>query len=77
MRFQQSHSKQVNKSVSGLLKLLYPDQAQPVEDADLEWAVRLALEVRRPVKEQRKRIGSAEFRNTQCRSCTTPMPAMR
>jgi len=37
----------------------------PVPDADLEWAVRLALEVRRRVKEQQKRIGSAEFRNTQ------------
>ena len=34
-------------------------------DEDLEWAVRLALEVRRRVKEQQKRIGSAEFRNTQ------------
>ena len=31
----------------------------------LEWAVRLALECRRRVKEQQKRIGSAEFRNTQ------------
>jgi ATP-dependent Lon protease len=30
----------------------------------LEWAVRLGLEVRRRVKEQQKRIGSAEFRNT-------------
>ena len=36
-----------------------------VPDEDLEWAVRLALEVRRRVKEQQKRIGSAEFRNTQ------------
>jgi ATP-dependent Lon protease len=35
-----------------------------VSDEDLEWAVRLALEVRRRVKEQQKRIGSAEFRNT-------------
>ena len=34
-------------------------------DEDLEWAVRLALECRRRVKEQQKRIGSAEFRNTQ------------
>ena len=34
-------------------------------DDELEWAVRLALEVRRRVKEQQKRIGSAEFRNTQ------------
>jgi ATP-dependent Lon protease len=54
-----------NKTVSGLLKLLYPDPTQPVPDEDLEWAVRLALEVRRRVKEQQKRIGSAEFRNTQ------------
>lgn len=36
-----------------------------VPDEDLEWAVRLALEVRRRVKEQQKRIGSTEFRNTQ------------
>lgn len=55
----------VNKTISGLLKLLYPDPSQPVPDEDLEWAARLALEVRRRVKEQQKRIGSAEFRNTQ------------
>jgi ATP-dependent Lon protease len=55
----------VNKTVSGLLKLLYPDQRVAVPNADLEWAVRLALEVRRRVKEQQKRIGSAEFRSTQ------------
>ena len=55
----------VNKTVSGLLKLLYPDPASLIPDDDLEWAVRLALEVRRRVKEQQKRIGSAEFRNTQ------------
>jgi ATP-dependent Lon protease len=55
----------VNKTVSGLLKLVYPDSAMKVSDEDLEWAVRLALEVRRRVKEQQKRIGSAEFRNTQ------------
>lgn len=53
----------VNKTVSGLLKLLYP-ATQDVSDEDLEWAVRLALEVRRRVKEQQKRIGAAEFRNT-------------
>jgi len=35
-----------------------------VGDDDLEWAVRLGLECRRRVKEQQKRIGSAEFRNT-------------
>jgi ATP-dependent Lon protease len=55
----------VHKTVSGLLKLMYPDEAMPVSDEDLEWAVRLALEARRRVKEQQKRIGSAEFRNTQ------------
>ena len=36
----------------------------PIPDEDIEWAVRLALECRRRVKEQQKRIGSAEFRNT-------------
>ncbi len=55
----------VNKTVSGLLKLMSPDAEVPVPDDVLEWAVRLALEVRRRVKEQQKRIGSAEFRNTQ------------
>lgn len=54
----------VNKTVSGLLKLMYPDGEESVSDEDLEWAVRLALEVRRRVKEQQKRIGAAEFRNT-------------
>jgi ATP-dependent Lon protease len=54
----------VNKTVSGLLKLLYPGPDQPVADEDLEWAVRLAMESRRRVKEQQKRIGAAEFRNT-------------
>lgn len=54
----------VNKTASGLLKLIYPDPNMPVSDEDLEWAVRLALEVRRRVKEQQKRIGAAEFRNT-------------
>lgn len=54
----------VNKTVSGLLKLMYPSSDMEVSDEDLEWATRLALEVRRRVKEQQKRIGSAEFRNT-------------
>ena len=54
----------VNKSVSGLLKLMSPSADAAVSDEDLEWAVRLALEVRRRVKEQQKRIGAAEFRNT-------------
>ncbi|WP_454294983.1 BREX system Lon protease-like protein BrxL [Salana multivorans] len=55
----------VNKTVDGLLKLLYPDAEAPVSDEDLEWAVRIALECRRRVKEQQRRIGAAEFRNTQ------------
>lgn len=54
----------VNKTVSGLLKLLYPDADDTISDEDLEWAVRLGLESRRRVKEQQKRIGSAEYRNT-------------
>jgi len=53
-----------NKTISALLKLLYPGLDDTVSDEDLEWAVRLALEVRRRVKEQQKRIGAAEFRNT-------------
>ncbi len=53
-----------NKTASGLLKLLYPSAEARVSDEDLEWAIRLALEVRRRVKEQQKRIGAAEFRNT-------------
>jgi ATP-dependent Lon protease len=54
----------VNKTVSGLLKLLHPGSATDIPDEDIEWAVRLALECRRRVKEQQKRVGAAEFRNT-------------
>jgi len=54
----------VNKTISGLLKLLHPDESQLVSDDELEWAARIALESRRRVKEQQKRIGAAEFRNT-------------
>jgi len=54
----------VTKTVDGLLKLLYPGAEQAPADEDIEWAVRLALESRRRVKEQQKRIGAAEFRNT-------------
>jgi ATP-dependent Lon protease len=52
------------KTISGLLKLMYPNPDTPVPDEALEWAIRLGLECRRRVKEQQKRIGSAEFRNT-------------
>lgn len=54
----------VNHTVNGLLKLLYPNHEMAIPDEDIEWAVRLGMECRRRVKEQQKRIGSAEFRNT-------------
>ena len=54
----------VHRTVDGLLKLLYPARNSDIPDEDIEWAARLALECRRRVKEQQKRIGSAEFRNT-------------
>lgn len=53
----------VNKTASGLLKLLYPGDGE-IPDEDIEWAVHIAMEARRRVKEQQKRIGAAEFRNT-------------
>ncbi|MCG6941952.1 MAG: BREX system Lon protease-like protein BrxL [Thiohalocapsa sp.] len=62
----------VQKTMSGLLKLMYPYSVaggvepalQEIPDEAIEWAARLALECRRRVKEQQKRIGAAEFRNT-------------
>ena len=54
----------VNKTLNGLLKLMQPNPEEPVSDELLEWAVKIAMEYRRRVKEQQKRIGSAEFRNT-------------
>jgi ATP-dependent Lon protease len=54
----------VRKTVSGLAKLLYPNPSSHIPDADLEWIVRLALEARRRVKEQQRRVFKSEFRNT-------------
>ena len=54
----------VNKTVSGLLKLLYPDPDTDISDDKLESLVRVALEARRRVKEQQKRVFKSEFRNT-------------
>jgi len=54
----------VNKTVNGLLKLMQPNPEEPISDELLEWAIKIALEYRRRVKEQQKSIGSAEFRNT-------------
>lgn len=54
----------VNKTCSGVLKLLYPDPAMEIEDEELERVLRLALESRRRVKEQQKRCLRSEFSNT-------------
>jgi ATP-dependent Lon protease len=53
-----------NKTLNGLLKLMQPNPEAPISDELLEWAIKISLEYRRRVKEQQKRIGSAEFRNT-------------
>jgi ATP-dependent Lon protease len=49
----------VRKTVSGLLKLLYPHGEYPVEA--VESCLQYALECRRRVKEQLKKIGGMEF----------------
>ncbi|GAB4384142.1 MAG: protease Lon-related BREX system protein BrxL [Phycisphaerales bacterium] len=54
----------VNKTVSGLVKLLFPDPSYAIPDEELEPIIRLALEARRRVKEQQKRCLKSEFRNT-------------
>jgi ATP-dependent Lon protease len=54
----------VNKTVSGLVKLLFPDPEMPIPDEALEVIVRIALESRRRIKEQQKRCLKPEFRNT-------------
>jgi len=54
----------VNKTVSGLMKILFPDPEMPISDEDLGWIVRCALEARRRVKEQQRRVFKSEFRNT-------------
>jgi len=54
----------VNKTASGLMKLLYPDASMDIPDEELDQIIRIALESRRRVKEQQKRILRSEFRNT-------------
>lgn len=49
----------VKKMVSGLMKLLYPNDIYSKED--VEEVLRFALECRRRVKEQLKKIGGMEF----------------
>jgi ATP-dependent Lon protease len=43
---------------------MFPDPEADIPNEAIEWATKLALECRRRVKEQQKRIGAAEFRNT-------------
>ena len=57
-------SNAVNKTIDGLLKLLYPGSNSEIPDEELEWAIRMAMESRRRVKEQQKVIGATEFGNT-------------
>ena len=49
----------VRKMVGGLVKLVYPDG--DFQKGDLEEILRLALEMRRRVKEQLKKLGGMEF----------------
>ncbi|MFR7699574.1 MAG: protease Lon-related BREX system protein BrxL, partial [Lacticaseibacillus paracasei] len=49
----------VRKTVSGLIKLLYPDGV--FDKADVAKILEFAMEMRRRVKEQLKRIGGMEF----------------
>lgn len=49
----------VRKMVSGLIKLVYPDGIYTKEE--LEEILRIALEMRRRVKEQLKKLGGMEF----------------
>ena len=53
----------VRKMVGGFLKLLYPDGEFTKEQ--LEEILRLALEMRRRVKEQLKKLGGMEFYDVQ------------
>lgn len=58
----QRDTKPVKKTVSGLIKLLHPDGIFTKED--IKEYVEIALEMRRRVKEQLKRIGGMEFWDT-------------
>jgi ATP-dependent Lon protease len=55
----------VEKTMNGLLKLMFPDGSAELPEEAIEWAARLALECRRRVKEQQKRLVPTEYRNTQ------------
>ena len=48
----------VEKTVDGLLKLMYPDPEVPVSTEDLQWAMEMATVARRRVKEAQAHIGA-------------------
>ena len=54
--------KDVRRTVSGLIKLLYPDGE--VSREDMAELIDLALEGRRRVKEQLNKMGSFEYHQT-------------
>ena len=54
--------KAIRRTVSGLIKLVHPDGRYTPED--VEPLLALAMEGRRRVKEQLKRLGGLEFWNT-------------
>lgn len=55
--------KAVRRTASGLLKLVHPDG--DLDTQSVQWALELALEMRRRVKEQLKRMGGLEFWQTR------------
>lgn len=58
--------KAVRKTVSGLIKLLHPDfERRGVKKEELEEYLSFAMEMRRRVKEQLKRMGGIEFWDTR------------
>lgn len=62
MHLKQRDAKAVKKTVSGFIKLLHPDEN--FSKADIQEYVTVAMEMRRRVKEQLKRIGGMEFWDT-------------
>ena len=58
----QRDTKPIRKTVSGFIKLLHPDGAYTRED--IREYLEIAIEMRRRVKEQLKRIGGMEFWDT-------------
>lgn len=61
-QLKQRDTKPVRKTVSGFIKLMHPDGGYKKED--VEEYLTIAIEMRRRVKEQLKRIGGMEFWDT-------------